>query len=116
MASFNKVIIAGNITRPPELTYTLKGTALCKFGVAVNRTWKTDSGEKKEAVSFFDCTAWSGTGETIIKHLGKGDPILIDGRLEQETWTDKETDEKRSKVTITVESFSFIGSKKEVAA
>ncbi len=115
MASFNKVIIAGNITRAPELKYTPKGTACCKIGLAVNRQWKTEAGEKKEAVTFVDCTAWSGTAETISKHLRKGDPILIDGRLDLETWDDKESGEKRSKLAVTIESFSFIGGKKEDA-
>lgn len=77
MASFNKVIIAGNITRAPELRYTPSGKAVCEIGIAVNRQWKNDAGEKKEAVTFIDATAWSGVAETISKHLRKGDPILI---------------------------------------
>lgn len=112
MASFNKVIIAGNITKAPELRYTPKGTACCKVSVAVNRQWKDEAGNKKEAVTFVDCTAWSGTAETISKHLHKGDPILIDGRLDQENWEDKTSKEKRSKLAVTIESFSFIGQKK----
>ena len=115
MASFNKVIIAGNITRAPELRYTPGGKAVCEIGLAVNRQWKTESGEKKEAVTFVDCTAWAGTAETISKHLRKGDPILIDGRLDMEQWEDKTTKEKRQKLAVTIESFSFIGSKKSDA-
>ena len=116
MASFNKVILAGNITRAPELRYTPKGAAVVKFGLAVNRQWKNEAGEKKEAVTFVDVTAWAGTAETISKHLHKGDPILIDGRLDLETWKDKESGEDRQKLVVTVESFSFIGSKKETQA
>ena len=112
MASFNKVIIAGNITRAPELRYTPAGMAVCEIGVAVNRSWTNDAGEKKEEVTFLDCTAWSKTGETISKHLRKGDPILIEGRLRMENWTDKQSQEKRSKLAITIESFSFIGTKR----
>ena len=115
MASFNKVILAGNITRAPELRYTPGGKAVCEIGLAVNRQWKTESGEKKEAVTFVDCTAWAGTAEAISKHLRKGDPILIEGRLDLESWEDKETKEKRQKLAVTIESFSFIGGKKEKA-
>jgi single-strand DNA-binding protein len=113
MASFNTVIIAGNITRAPELRYTPTGAAVCEIGIAVNRQWKNAAGEKMEKVTFVDCTAWAGTAETIHKHLGKGDPILIDGRLDMETWDDKKTGEKRQKLCVTVESFSFIGKKKD---
>jgi single-strand DNA-binding protein len=112
MASFNKVIMAGNLTRSPELRYTPSGTAVCEIGLAVNRQWKDEAGNKKEAVTFVDCTAWAGTAETISKHLRTGDPILVEGRLDLQTWEDKTTKEKRQKHVVTVESFSFIGSKK----
>ena len=115
MASFNKVILAGNITRAPELRYTPKGTAVCEIGLAINRTWKDDAGTKKEDVTFVDVTFWAGTAETVSKHLRKGDPILLEGRLNLETWEDKQTKEKRSKIAVVGESFSFIGGPKKEA-
>src|SRR5579859_3341162 len=99
MASFNKVILAGNITRPPELRYTPAGKAVCEIGLAVNEKWTDAAGEKRENVCFVDCTAWAGTAETISKHLRKGDPILLEGKLRLESWEDKNTKEKRSKLS-----------------
>jgi len=116
MAQFNKVIIAGNLAKAPELRFTPKGTAVCSFTVATNRAWTPEgSTEKKEEVCFVDVDAWAGTAETISKHLRKGDPILLEGRLKQETWEDKTTKEKRYKLGVTLESFSFIGAKKEAS-
>ncbi len=112
MASFNKVILCGNITRAPELRYTPKGTACCQITVAMNETWTGQDGEKKESVCFADCTAWGKTAEAISQYLRKGDPILIEGRLKLDSWEDKKTNEKRQKLGITIESFSFVGSKK----
>ena len=106
--ALNRVIITGNITREPELRYTPKGTAVLKIGVAINRTWKNEAGEKQEAVTFVDATAWGRTGEVIAEYFKKGDPILIEGRLDLESWIDKATQEKRSKLCVTVESFEFI--------
>lgn len=115
MPSYNKVIIAGNITRAPELKSTRKGTSVVNFGVAVNRELKNEAGQQVEDVDFFDVTAWGRTGEVIQEHLHKGDPILLDGRLSQEQWEDKQTKEKRSKVVIILETFTFIGKKAAAA-
>lgn len=95
MSSFNKVLLMGNLTRDPELKYTPKGSAVCQFGMAVNRKWKDQAGELKEEVTFVDCTAWSATAEAISKYLRKGSPIFVEGRLAQETWDDKTTGQKR---------------------
>ena len=111
MANFNKVILAGNLTRDPELRYTPKGTALVKFGMAINRTWKSESGESKEEVTFVDVDAWDRQAEVIAQYFRKGKPILVEGRLQQDTWEDKTTHEKRSKLKVRLESFSFIDSK-----
>jgi single-strand DNA-binding protein len=108
MNGYNRVIIAGNLTRVPELRYLPNGTAVAKFGVAMNRKWKDDSGELKEAVTFIDVTAWGKQAETITKHVAKGRPILIEGRLEQDQWEDKETKEKRSKTYVVLEQFVFL--------
>lgn len=111
MASFNKVILAGNLTRDPELRYTPKGTAVAKIGLAVNRTWTTETGEKKEEVSFIDVEAWGRQGEVIAQYMKKGRPLLIEGRLKLDTWEDKNTKQKVSKLKVVLEGFSFIDSK-----
>lgn len=105
---FSKVIIVGNITRDPELRSTPSGTQVCGFSVAVNRNYRDGSGEQKENVSFFDCSAWGKSGEIIAQYAKKGSGILVSGRLEQRSWEDKEG-QKRSRVEIVVEDFNFIG-------
>jgi single-strand DNA-binding protein len=111
MASFNKVILAGNLTRDPELRYTPKGTAVAKIGLAVNRTWKGETGETKEEVTFVDVEAFGRTAEVIAQYLKKGRPILMEGRLRYDTWEDKNTHQKQSKLKVVLENFSFIDSK-----
>jgi single-strand DNA-binding protein len=111
MASFNKVILAGNLTRDPELRYTPKGTAVVKIGLAVNRTWKNESGESKEEVTFIDVEAWGRQGEVIAQYMRKGRPLLIEGRLKLDTWEDKNTHQKQSKLKVVLEGFSFLDSK-----
>jgi single-strand DNA-binding protein len=111
MASFNKVILAGNLTRDPELRYTPKGTAVAKIGLAVNRTWKNESGETKEEVSFIDIEAWGRQAEVIAQYMRKGRPLLVEGRLKLDTWEDKNTHQKQSKLKVVLEGFSFIDSK-----
>ena len=81
MANFNKVILAGNLTRDPELRYTPKGTAVVKLGMAINRTWKSETGENKEEVTFVDVEAWDRQAEVIAQYMRKGRPILVEGRL-----------------------------------
>ena len=110
MASFNKVILVGNLTRDPELRYTPKGTAIAKIGLAVNRSWTTETGEKKEEVTFVDIDAFGKQAETIGQYMKKGRPILIEGRLRLDQWDDKQTDQKRSKLGVVLEGFQFLGS------
>jgi single-strand DNA-binding protein len=110
MANFNKVILAGNLTRDPELRYTPKGTAVARFTLAINRTWKSESGESKEEVSFVDVDAWGRQGEVIAQYMKKGRPLLVEGRLKQDSWEDKNTKQKVSKLKVVLESFSFIDS------
>ena len=110
MASFNKVIIAGNLTRDPELRYTPKGTAIAKITLAVNRTWKTETGESKEEVSFIDVDAFGRQAEVIGQYMKKGRPLLVEGRLKQDTWEDKNTHQKQSKIKVVLEGFTFIDS------
>src|SRR5687767_10735065 len=110
MASFNKVILAGNLTRDPELRYTPKGTAVAKIGMAVNRTWKNEGGETKEEVTFLDIEAWGRQAEVIGQYMKKGRPLLVEGRLKLDTWEDKNTHQKVSKLRVVLESFSFLDS------
>jgi single-strand DNA-binding protein len=111
MANFNKVILAGNLTRDPELRYTPKGTAVVKMGMAINRTWKSESGENKEEVTFVDVDVWGRQAEVIAQYMRKGRPLLVEGRLRLDTWEDKNTHQKQSKLKVVLESFSFIDSK-----
>lgn len=110
MRGFSKAIIAGNITRDPELRSTPNGASVCSFSVAVNRVYRDQSGENKEEVSFIDCTAWGKLGEMIANYAKKGSGVLVSGRLSQRTWEDKNGGGKRSRVEIVVEDFNFTGS------
>jgi single-strand DNA-binding protein len=111
MNGFNKVILAGNLTRDPELRYTPSGTAIAKFGLAVNRKWKdSQTNEMREEVTFIDIDAFGKQAETIGQYLKKGRPILLEGRLKLDQWDDKQTQQKRSKLGVVLESFSFLDS------
>ena len=111
MASYNKVLLMGNLTRDPQLKYLPNQTPIAEFGLAVNRRYRTQSGEDREEVNFFDCSAWGKTGELINQYFTKGKPIFIEGRLKYDSWEDKQGGGKRSRVTIVVENFQFIGSR-----
>lgn len=119
MNGYNRVILIGNLTRDPELRFTPGGTAVAKFGLAVNRKY-TQNGEKKEEVTFVDIDAFGEQAETIGKYLKKGSPIFIEGRLKLDQWEDKQTQQKRSRLGIVLESFVFldsgVGAAKEPAA
>ena len=103
MVSFNKVILAGNLTRDPELRFTGNGIPVCDFGLAVNRVRS-----KNEEVDFFDVTAWRELGETIANYKKKGDPILIEGKLQYRTW-EAQDGGKRSKVDVVADNVQFLG-------
>ena len=94
MKGFNKVTIAGNLTRDPELTYTPSGVAKVRFSVAINRTYNTKEGEKKEEVLFLEVNAWRKLAEICNQYVKKGSPILVDGRLRENRWTDNEGKER----------------------
>jgi single-strand DNA-binding protein len=110
MASFNKVILMGNLTRDPELRYTPKGTAIAKIGLAVNRVWTNEAGEKKEEVTFVDVDVFGRTAENVGQYMRKGRPILIEGRLRLDQWDDKQTGQKKSKLGVVAETVQFLGS------
>ncbi len=112
MANFNKVILMGNLTRDPELRYTPKGTAVARLGLAINRTWKTETGESKEDVAYVDAEAWGRQAEVISQYMKKGRPIFIEGRLRYESWEDKQTNQKRSRLGVVLESFQFMDSQR----
>jgi len=108
MASFNKVLLLGNLTRDPELSYTPKGTAVAKLGLAVNRQWKTESGEEREEVTFIDVTAFGRQAEVLGQYLKKGKPLFMEGRLKLDQWDDKTTGAKRQKLSVILETFQFL--------
>ncbi len=110
MANFNKVILAGNLTRDPEMRYTPKGTAIASFGLAVNRRWKTETGETRDEATFVDIEAFGRQAEVVCQYLKKGNPFLVEGRLRLDQWEDKNTHQKQSKLKVVLEGFSFIGS------
>ena len=112
MRGFSKAIITGNLTRDPELRTTTNGTSVCSFSVAVNRVYR-DGNEQKESVSYIDCSAWSKLGEMIAQYAKKGTGVLVSGRLDQRSWEDKNTGQKRSRVEIVVEDFNFIGGSRD---
>lgn len=106
---FNKVILMGNLTRDPETRTTPNGQTVTNFSLAVNRTWKGADGQQNEDVSYIDCVAWGKPGEIIAQYLGKGRAVLVSGRLDQRSWDDKESGQKRSKIEVVVEDFNFVG-------
>lgn len=110
MASYNKVILMGNLTRDPELRYTAKGMAIAKLGLAVSRKWRNEAGEMQEETTFVDVDAFGRQAETIGQYLKKGRPIMIEGRLRLDQWDDKATGQKRSKLGVVLEMFQFLDS------
>jgi len=111
MASFNKVLLLGNLTRDPEVRYTPKGSAVADLGLAVNRNYTTESGEKREEVTFVDVTFWGRTAEVAGEYLKKGRSVFIEGRLQLDTWDDKQSGQKRSKLKVIGEMMQMLGSR-----
>lgn len=112
--NFNKVFLAGNLTRDPE-TRSVGGTEVCSFGLAVNRKYTAKSGEKKEETLFIDCTAWGKAGETIARYCSKGSGLFVEGELRLEQWEGRDGS-KQSKIKVTVLSFQFVGGKSDRAS
>src|SRR5438067_10664973 len=109
MASFNKVILLGNLTRDPEVRYTPRGSAVADLGIAVNRQYALENGEKREEVTFVDVTFWGRTAEVAGEYFKKGRPIFIEGRLQLDTWVDKQSGQKRSKLQVIGETMQMLG-------
>lgn len=108
MANLNKVFLIGNLTRDPELKYTPSGTAIVSFGIATNRTWKSESGEKKEDVCFVDVNMFGKRAEVVNEYFTKGKPIFIEGRLQFQQWETKDG-QKRNTLRVVAENFQFLG-------
>ena len=109
MASYNKVLLMGNLTRDPEVRYTPKGTAIANIGLAVNRVYSTEGGEQKEEVTFIDIEVWGRQAETVGQYLAKGRPVFVEGRLKLDSWEDKESGQKRQKLKVVAERVQFLG-------
>ena len=109
MASLNKVMLIGNLTRDPEVRFTPKGSAVSDLGIAVNRTYVTDSGEKMQETTYVDVVVWSRLAELAGQYLHKGSPVFIEGRLQMDTWEDKATGQKRSKIRVVADNLQFLG-------
>lgn len=116
MSAINQVIIGGNLVRDPELKHTPKGTAICDATIANNESWTSESGEKKERVTFVGLVIWGKTAEAFAQYHRKGSQVLLQGRLTQETWEDKETGKKREKTKVRVDKWFFVGSKPAAGA
>jgi len=114
MASYNRVILMGNLTRDPQVRYTPSGTAVTEIGLAVNRTWfDKQSNSRREETTFVDVTLWGRQAEVAGEYLAKGRQVLIEGRLQLDTWDDKETGQKRSKLRVVAENMTMVGGRSE---
>jgi len=111
MAYLNKVFLIGNLTRDPELRVTPKGTAICQFGLAVNRQFKDESGATRDETTFIDIEAWGKQGELVAKYLAKGSPAMVEGRLKLDQWEDKQSGQKRSKLKVVLDNVQFLSSR-----
>ena len=108
MGGLNKVFLIGNLTRDPELRVTPKGTAICQFGLAVNRQYKDESGATRDETAFIDIEAWGKQGELCSKYLQKGSPAFIEGRLRFDSWEDKQSGQKRNKLKVVLDNVQFL--------
>lgn len=110
MANLNKVMLIGNLTRDPELRHTPKGTAVSEISLAINRVWNNDQGQKQEETTFVEVTLWGRQAELAQQYLTKGRPVYIEGRLQLDSWDDKETGKKRTKMRVIGENMQFLSS------
>lgn len=112
MASFNKVILMGNLTRDPETRVTPTGLTICKLGLAVSRNFTTKDGEKREETTFVDVDAFGRQAEVITKYMSKGKPIMLEGRLRLDQW-EANDGQKRNKLCVVLENFQFVGGSRD---
>lgn len=113
MANLNKVMLIGNLTRDPEVRYTPKGTAVTDIGMAINRNFTLDDGERREETTFVDITFWGRQAEVIGEYMKKGRPMYVEGRLQLDQWEDKNTGQQRSRLKVIGENFQFLGGRDE---
>jgi single-strand DNA-binding protein len=111
MASFNKVMLIGNVTRDPEVKYTPKGSAVADVGLAINRTYQNQSGEKVEEVTYLDVELWGRLAEIAGEYAKKGRPIFVEGRLRMDSWEDKQSGQKRNRLKVVGEGLQLLGSR-----
>ena len=111
--NFNRVILVGRLTRDPELRYTEKGMAIGRISLAVSRNWKNEAGELQEETAFVEIDAFGRQAETIGKFVTKGRPILIEGRLKLDQWEDRQTHQKRNRLGVVMERFSFLDTRQQ---
>lgn len=116
MANVNRVTLIGNLTRDPQLKYLPSQTAVVEFGIAMNRKFKSATGEEREEVCFVDCSAFGRTAEVINQYCQKGKQLYIEGRLKYDQWEDKQGGGKRSKLSVVVENFQFLGGREGAGA
>lgn len=116
MPNYNHVVIMGNATRDPELRYTPKGTAVCELGLAINRSYTGDDGQKKQDTTFVDVTFWARVAEIVQQYVKKGNPLFVQGRLQLETWQDKQTNQPRSKLKVVGENIQLLTGRPEQSA
>lgn len=111
MASYNRVVLVGNVTRDPQVKYTQGGTAVAEIGLAVSRQWfDKATNSRKDETTFVDVTVWGKTAEHCGEYLAKGRPVLVEARLQTDSWEDKDTGQKRSKLKVVAENVTFLGS------
>ena len=113
MSSFNKVMLMGNLTRDPQVKHLPSNTVVADFGLACSRRYRTATGEDREEATFVDCSAFGRQAEVISQFCKKGKPLFIEGRLKFDSWDDKQTGAKRSKLSVVVENFQFVGGRDE---
>ena len=106
----------GNLTRDPDVRYTPKGTAVAEISLAINRRWNDDAGQKQEETTFVECTLWGRQAEIAGQYLKKGRPLFVEGRLHLDTWDDKQSGQKRSKLKVVAENIQLLGDKPAAAA
>lgn len=116
MSSYNRVTLIGNLTRNPELRKTKTGSAVTELCLALNRVWNNESGQRQEETTFVDVTVWGRSAENAAQYLQKGRSVLIEGRLQLETWQDKQSGQERSKLKVVADAIQFLGSGQESAA
>lgn len=109
MPNLNKVMLIGNLTRDPEIRYTPKGTAVTDIGMAINRNYTTDDGDRREETTFVDVTFWGRQAEVIGEYMKKGRPMYIEGRLQLDQWEDKNSGQQRSRLKVVGDNFQFLG-------